>query len=317
MEIQSVLGKIDEDHLGYCQCHEHIFLRKGFSSLLDHNLWIDDLEKSTEELVLYKKAGGDSLVDAQPIGCGRMVENLAIASQKSGIHIIASTGFHKLIFYPKNHWIHNISTEAFSEIMIDEIKKGMYLECDLDYPKIQSNYRAGMIKVAIEKSGIAGRYEALFEAAADCAKKTGAAVQCHTEKGAYGEEVVKFFINKGVDPTKVIIAHADRRIDNINMHKQICELGAFLEYDTIGRCKYHSDKDEVRIIKEMIHAGFSKHILMGLDTTRARLKSYGARIGLDYILEEFIPLLQNNEVREKVINEITINNPKSVLSIES
>ncbi|MCG8483673.1 MAG: hypothetical protein MJA31_10230 [Clostridia bacterium] len=317
MKIQTILGKIDKHQLGYCQCHEHIFLRKGFSSLLDHNLWIDDLEKSTEELVLYKNAGGNALVDAQPIGCGRMVENLAMASQRSGIHIIASTGFHKLIFYPKNHWIHSISTETFSKIMMDEILKGMYLECDRDYPKIQSDYRAGMIKAAIESNGIIGRYEALFDAAAHCAKKTGAAIQCHTEKGAYGVEVVKFFINKGVDPRKIIIAHVDRRTDNLGVHKQICELGAFLEYDTIGRYKYHSDEDEVKIIKEMIKAGFSKHILMGLDTTRARLKSYGAKIGLDYILEEFIPLLQSNEVSEKIMNEITIDNPKSVLSIEN
>ena len=65
--IRTILGDIAPDKLGWCQCHEHLFLADGPSRKISAALYMDDYDKSLAELKLYKQAGGVSLVDAQPL----------------------------------------------------------------------------------------------------------------------------------------------------------------------------------------------------------------------------------------------------------
>ena len=53
---------------------------------------------------------------------------------------------------------------------------------------------------------------------------------------------------------------------------------------------------------------------MSLDTTRARLKSYGGTPGLSYILEEFIPLLIKRGLTEEHIRSFFVENPARVFA---
>ena len=107
-EIITVTGRIAPEELGFCQCHEHIAMSKGISYQINPALCIDDMEKSLEEAKRFHLAGGQSFIEAQPCGANRMALELRSLSEDSGVHIIASTGFHKLCFYPKEHWIRTL-----------------------------------------------------------------------------------------------------------------------------------------------------------------------------------------------------------------
>jgi hypothetical protein len=72
----TVNGPIWSKQLGFCHSHEHLFIARGKLADINPSLCIDNFEKTVEELKLYKKSGGISVVDAQPVGCGRMA-NLA------------------------------------------------------------------------------------------------------------------------------------------------------------------------------------------------------------------------------------------------
>ncbi|MGI6113336.1 MAG: phosphotriesterase family protein [Mahellales bacterium] len=312
--IQTVLGAIKPDRLGYCQCHEHLFIGKGQSYKVNPALWMDDLENAIDELKSYKEAGGNSLVDAQPLGCGRMESELIEASMKTGINIIASTGFHKLIFYPDEHWIHTIMKEELSQIFINELRSGMYVNSDYKYPKERTNGKAGIIKTAADKDGIMGAYKKLFLSAAIASKETGAPILCHTEMGKAALEIVDFLIGQGVRKDLIIICHIDRDVSEPLYHRAVADRGVYLEYDTIGRYKYHTDEQEAVLIKRMIDWGFEDQILLGLDTTRNRLISYGGNMGLTYIIESFIPLLMSHGVTEKYIQKLMYENPAKALA---
>jgi predicted metal-dependent phosphotriesterase family hydrolase len=55
---------------------------------------------------------------------------------------------------------------------------------------------------------------------------------------------------------------------------------------------------------------------MGLDTTRARLKSYTDDApGLDYIIKRFIPLIIECGLDCHISNKIFVDNPSKALSI--
>lgn len=315
--IETVLGPISPQKLGFCHSHEHLFIAPGPSEKVNPALRIDDLIKTKEEVERFKDAGGRSIVDAQPLGCGRMAENLAVVSKETGVNIIASTGFHKLVFYEDDHWIRKIDEDALTELFIDEIENGMFIDGDHKKPEIRINSRPGIIKTASESVGITSEYKRLFLAAARASKRTGTPILSHTEMGKYALEQVQLFTDAGLPPNSIIICHLDRDLSDIEYHKAVAQTGVYLEYDTIGRLKYHGDEDEAKFITKMIDSGFEDSILLGLDTTRERLKSYGGKIGLSYIKESFIPLLLSYGVPQDIIEKFTVINPSKALAKRS
>ena len=315
--IQTVLGRMDCDGIGFCQCHEHLFIEKGKSCEVNPLLFMDDLDRSVEELVSYKRSGGDLVVDAQPGGCGRMAGKLKEASRMSNVNIVATTGFHKLVFYPENHWIFEYHEDQLSDLFIREITKGMASDGSRGEPGQFIDSKAGIIKAALDACGISDEYKKAFDAVANAAAETGAPVMLHIETGADALEALYFFNKKSISPDSLIFCHLDRSEKDMGIHKELAGSGAFLEYDTIGRFKYHSDEKEMELIADLVDSGFKKNLLLGFDSTRDRLKSYGGDIGLDYINTIFIPELLKFGFKKETIDKFTRDNPKKALSFNN
>ncbi len=305
---------MENNSLGFCQSHEHLFIAEGQPAKVNPALKLDDFNKTLEELRFYKRAGGMSLVDAQPVGCGRMADYLYAASVESGINIIASTGFQKLIFYPENHWIYTFSEEQLADIFIAELTAGMYVNADNGIPKQTIGSLAGVIKTASDKDGITGKYKTLFAAAAKASVSTGTPVISHTEMGTGGLEQAELFLSSGIPADSIILCHLDRNLGKREQCTSVAEKGVFLEFDTIGRDKYHSDEDEMRFLAEMVSKGFEDRILLGLDTTRDRFKSYGGGLGLDFLMQSFLPRLRQYGLGEETIEKFMIKNPAKAFS---
>lgn len=313
-DIMTVLGRISCKELGFCQCHEHLLLSKGRSYELNPALCMEDIPKSTEELVRYLNAGGTSIVDAQPIGCNRMTEELALISEASGVHIVSSTGFHKLSFYPDSHWIHSIDAKDLAHIFILELTEGMFVNTEDYFPIRQCTLKAGIIKTALDHEGLTPRYQRLFHAAAVASRKTGRPVMIHVEQNTDPLPLLHFLLSNGIKGCQMIFCHLDRVCADLDVHLKIASAGAYLEYDTIGRFKYHSDEHEIRLIQNLIQKGFEKQLLISLDTTAGRLKSYDSTgIGLDYILHTFIPLMYSHKITQEQIHLFTTVNPARAL----
>lgn len=315
MTIMTVTGPIKKENLEFCQCHEHLFIKEGKSKEINDALYLDDFEATLKELQLFKSRGGKSIVDAQPLGCGRMTNNLIKVARETGLNIIASTGYHKLLFYPSDHWIRNIDYKEFKHILKEEIEKGMYLNTEKNYPQKQVQAKAGIIKTAYSEKYEVNieAYENLLSAAAQVAADTDTTIMCHTDKGQGALKVIDILTENGLSPNSIIICHLDRKIDNYDFHYEVADRGVYLDYDTIGRFKYHTDKEEINLIQNMINMGYLDNLLLALDTTRNRHKSYGGNIGLDYILETFIPLMKENGIKSEQIKKMMIVNPARAL----
>ncbi|WP_368901196.1 phosphotriesterase [Oceanobacillus oncorhynchi] len=312
--IQTVQGLIPPEQLGFCHSHEHLFLAEGQPEKLNPALRIDDYTATLSELEMFQSLGGKAIVDAQPLGCGRMEKELVKVSSQTKTHIVASTGFHKLAFYPHNHWIRTFSMEELKEVFIHELTVGMYIGTDSHLPKEYINHKAGQIKTAIDEKRMKDSEKKWFIAAAQASIETSIPIMCHTETVEQGDYLTDLYIKLGVPPRNIIVCHLDRKLDNIGAHKKIAEKGCFVEYDTIGRFKYHDDELEVEMLKQMLEWGFADAILLGLDTTRQRLKSYGGEIGLNYIIENFIPLMHRRGISQKNIEKFMIKNPAIAFS---
>jgi phosphotriesterase-related protein len=274
---------------------------------------MDDPKKSNAELAAYREAGGTTIVDAQPVRCGRMEEALVNASSKTGVHIIAVTGFHRALFYEEGGFPASWTEQQLSDLFESEITKGMTLK---DGRRIAA--RAGMVKAAIETGGVYAdsTSERLFGAVAQAASKTGAPVLIHTEPKADILEMIEFFGSAGIAARRLIICHMDRTRYDMGYHREVLSTGANLCYDSVNRLKYLSHEKEIALIKAMIESGFEEQLLLSLDTTNQRLRAYGADMGLDYILKDFSTLLREHGVPMSAIENMTISNARKALRLE-
>ena len=74
----------------------------------------------------------------------------------------------------------------------------------------------------------------------------------------------------GARPDRIALAHLDRNPD-AELHAEIAARGVTLEYDTIGRTKYHPDWVVLDLIEAVAAAGHLDRIMLGLDLGLARL----------------------------------------------
>lgn len=307
--IQTVTGQIAPENLGFCQSHEHLCLLDGQSARCNPALRIDDIQASALELEDYYQAGGRAVVDAQPVGCGRDPEFLQIISRQSNVNIIASTGFHKLIFYPENHWIFRWNEDQLAELYIQELTRGMFAPCDNEEPCRQTEIQAGQIKTALDSEGLTSRYQTLFRAAAQAQRATNAPIMVHTEFQSNPLELADYLQQLGVNLQRVIFCHMDRTISDLSIHAALCQRGCAMEYDTVARDKYHDNNREIEIIQALVSKGFQAQLLMSLDVTRSRLIRYGGQIGLCYILNHFRDVCLEHGVSKSILHDIFYNNP--------
>ena len=313
--IHSVLGELHPEALGFTQCHEHIMLTRGRSWEINKDLCIDESKKSEAEVNAYKAAGGASIVEAQPGGCNRDPDSLEKISKQTGVNIIASTGFHKMQFYPKDHWIFKIKEEGLAELFISELTEGMCVGIDKFFTPRRHKAKAGIIKTALDSCNLAEPYGRLFRAAAYAQTHTGSPLMVHIEKGSSPQTLIEFLKSAGADLEKVYFCHMDRACSDADSLKKVLDSGISLEFDTIGRPKYHDDFKELELIRFVLEEGGEDQLLFSLDTTRARLKVYTPdAVGLDYILKVFIPMMLDAGISEKQIRKISVDNPARILA---
>lgn len=307
--IMTVLGPVSPKNLGFCQSHEHLCLLPGWCGRQNPTHRIDDRQLSALELSDFYALGGRAAVDAQPAGCGRDGAFLADISQKSGVHIIASTGFHKLCFYPPDHWITRASEDRLAAMWQSELEEGMYAPCDVSPPDVQTPIRAGQIKSAVDQEGLTARYQLLFRAAARAQKATGAPLMVHIEGPGQALVMADFLEGLDIPPERVILCHLDRAEPDLSAHIALCRRGYALEYDTVARYQFHDDHHEAALVLSMLEAGCASSILMGMDTTRIRLKRYGGPVGLSYFFTDFLPRLRRLGVEPSTFQQIFVENP--------
>ena len=309
--IRTVLGDIPGDVLGHAQCHEHLFIEKGVSFSVNPALYMDNAAQSNAELFAYKKSGGGAILDAQPVFCGRMAKALADASSRTGVHIIATTGYHKTLFYGEDSPVFSYTEQQLADTFLADVREGM-----LEPSGNRIGAKAGIIKIALDERGHNGTYEKLLSAVTAAATATGAPVLVHTDPRTDALGLVKRLMDAGVFADRITVCHLCRSRYDFAYHKELLSTGAFLCYDSVNRLKYLSHAQLIALIEEMLASGYADKLLLSLDTTRERLAAYGGSMGLSYILDTFVPMLRAHDIPKDAIAAMTVKNAAQALSFQ-
>ena len=201
---RTVCGDIQAEEMGFTYPHEHLYAVPP-TCQKDRDLEVSDYEGSVAELKLFKSVGGQTLVEASTLDYGRNLSLLKKMSEETGVHVIATTGFNKHIYYP--NWVEEKSTEEISDILADDILEG------------RDGIRAGFIKIGTYYNMIHPLEEKTAVAAAQAQKRCGAPIWGHTEAGTMGMELLDILARENVDFSTVALGHLDRNPDEYYLLK--------------------------------------------------------------------------------------------------
>ncbi len=314
--IRTVLGDISPSEVGFTHCHEHTFILPGPSCQVRADFLLDDLQSTTAELLEFHAADGRTVVDAQPIGPERSPTLQRLASERSGVNIVAATGFHRAIYYPPDHFRFTEPADGLADRMIREIQVGM-AEYEGAKTLGTTEIRAGLIKFSSDYHRIDAPARKVAEAAAAAHRATGAPILTHTEHGTCGVEQIELFEELGVRPSALLICHLDRNPD-LFLHEEVAQSGAYLVYDGISRVKRTPDSTIVGLICRMAEAGHTSRILLGMDmASRTMWRAYGGGPGLTYLGNVFLPRLRRAGMGVEQIRMFTEYNPSAALAFRN
>ncbi len=312
--IKTVYGQINPDELGFTDIHNHLWKKGGMEVLEDKDFAIDDIEKSRQELQRYAKAGGKALVDMQPIGLGRGIEELKEIAKDSDVHVIAVTGFHRGKLYDKAHFVNKYSLDQLVEIVTSEVEKGIEVNDFCGPFTKHSDVLPGLVKAGSSYYQITPLEEKLMKTVARVNLKTDIPIKTHTHVGTMGVEQANLFISQGVEPSKICIGHLDRNADLV-YHQQVLKTGVYVQYDCVARVKYHPLSDTMNLVKALSEQGYENRIMIGGDWGRASyLQAYGGEPGLEFVPKHLPSLMKDYGISDEVIQRIFIENPKEFLA---
>lgn len=301
--IMTVLGPVAADTLGIVLPHEHLLCdMRRVTGNFDH--LVDDAMLAIKEVMQFKDAGGTSLVDVTSWGLGRDPRTLQHISQETGLHIVMGCGWYRESFFDRP--LYESTVDEIAAEIVAEINDGVG----------DTGVRAGIIgEVGSDKHFISPAEERSLRAAARAHRQTGLTITTHAVLSPVGLAQLDLLEEEGVDLRRVIVGHCDG-YPHPDYHQVLAKRGAYVEFDTF-RGRYSWDVHRrLGLVTEFIQRGYLEHLLLSHDICwKSHLKAYGGT-GYDFLLTEFVPMLQEAGLSQEQIHILLVENPRRALSGE-
>lgn len=338
---QTVLGPVPVESLGPVMTHEHLLIdfstmftspsessdrfrahepitlenlgwvRYNYFSSLP-NLLVLDEETAVAEALLYKRAGGGTIVDATTIGIGRDPLALARIARATGLHIVMGAGYYVAAVHPEG--MDERTESDLARQIVEEIRDGVG----------DTGVRAGIIGEIGCTWPLTVNERKVLRAAASAQRETGASILIHPGRNESAPgEILAVLAEAGADIGRTIMGHLDRTVSDFGTLMELAGSGCYLEYDLFGHeSSYYpladfdmpSDAQRLDVIARLVVEGYAQRIVIAQDIcTNHRLVKYGGH-GYGHILENIVPRMRRKGVSEEDVRAITVENPARILA---
>ncbi|MDU5551269.1 MAG: phosphotriesterase-related protein [Citrobacter freundii] len=284
------------DPTGSTWVHEHLHIDlSGFKNNLDCRL--DQYDLICQEMKDLRALGVSNIIEMTNRYMGRNPQFMLDLMRDTGINVVACTGYYQDAFFPEH--VAARSVEQLAQEMVDEIVIG------IDGTEL----KAGIIaEIGSSEGVITPLEEKVFIAAARAHIETGRPISTHTSFSTMGVEQLVLLQAHGVDLSRVTVGHCDLK-DNLDNILRMIELGAYVQFDTIGKNNYYPDEKRIAMLHAIRDRGLLSHVMLSMDITRrSHLKANGGN-GYDYLLTTFIPQLRQSGFSQADVDMMLRDNP--------
>jgi phosphotriesterase-related protein len=343
-KVQTVLGEVEPGSLGITLTHEHLLIdmRCYFQMpeeaserwLVDQPVTMEQLGKlrsrfytnkanqqllderfAIEEVLKYRYAGGNSLVDTTSIGIGRDPLALARISRATGLKVIMGASH----YVPEAHPVDmdERSEESIAQRIIDDVTVGVG----------ETGIKSGVIGEVGNHTPLTENMRKVLRASAYAQVETGAPILIHP--GIHPDtplEIMRELTDAGAKAENIIMGHLDN-IRPMSAIKELADTGCYLEYDRFGsedtsgsyrsgdyETSSVSDVQRMESLEELISEGYGERITIAHDVClKVDTTAYGGK-GYAHILESIVPRMRNRGFTQEQLDNILIHNPARALT---
>ncbi|WP_368490282.1 hypothetical protein [Clostridium sp. BJN0013] len=320
-KVQTVLGLVDSNKLGFTITHEHLLMDMSilvpkFVTLLfrkiARNMKKTNVDDAIHEAILFKKAGGNTIVDVTPRHIRFDTQVLVRIAKETGINIVMGTAYYIEPTLPRD--MNNKTIEDIANEYINDITKGFD----------DTGIRAGIIGEIGCSWPITENEIKSLKAAAIAQKETGVPISIHSAFHPDAPfEILIILTEAGADPERIILGHMEFAFSN-EARLKFADLGCHIQFDSLGvsdtvfkrsGCKITTDVQRVDQIKELIEHGHLGQILVSHDFCTNDCMTYTGGPGYIHIPTKILPLMKEKGLSDAQIHTITVDNPAHILSI--
>jgi phosphotriesterase-related protein len=310
--VRTVLGDVPASSLGPCYSHEHLIIDESYATERHPHLLLPSVDAACTELTELRRLGVRAVVDAMPCAAGRNVRKLAEISRRTGIAVVAPTGFHLPKYYPADHFRHRLGAEALAALFVDELTLGIDAHDHAGPTILRTSHKAGFIKIASAEAPLEDAARPLFEAAALAHRRTGAPIMTHCE-AQRGPEQVAALGALGVRADRLVLSHTDRRPD-LGYHRALLQSGVRLAYDRPIRGPLDPSHPTVTLATALLPE-FPDQLLFATDAARPSYWScHGGSPGLGFLYTTFAAWLTDAGVDPALVRRAFIDNAAAAFS---
>jgi len=311
--VNTVLGPVDVNDLGFTLMHEHIRESSAgvpftFPELVDRD---EAIARGVEIISEAHAEGVRTYVDVSTMDLGRQVTVIRDVAEQVEVHVIAATG----LWLDIPRAISNGATpDQLARVFIREIEDGIE----------GTGIKAGIIKVATSEEGVTPANELVLRAAARASNATGTRITTHTAALAkVGNDQVAIFEEEGVDLRRVNIGHSNNTQD-MEYLTGLIRKGCTLGMDSFpgGRGGSLNWEQRTQVIKQLIDLGYANWVTVshdGGDGRPAHPESIAERLAsnpdrISFISRKVLPRLRELGTSEEDIRAITVDAPRRYFS---
>jgi phosphotriesterase-related protein len=307
--VMTVSGPIPPEKLGFTLPHEHV----GIALWHVERRWdywelTPDDDLILEELRELRRRGGGTLVELTLDGVGRDPHRLRRLASATGLNIVMGAGWYRGAHYPAELLVERRTVDELAETIVREFENGVG----------DTGIRPGIIgEIGTDKPWVSPAEERVHRAAARASLRTGMAITTHGVQSPVGLAQLKIFTEEGVDPSRVVIGHADSYHD-LDFYLRVLDAGANLEFDFLGHrfgVEEHLEPRLVETIVELLEREYASQLLLSQDVCHNRQLKANGGFGYVYLHQHFLPTLRTAAVGEGEIRTMTIDNPARILTI--
>jgi phosphotriesterase-related protein len=313
--IETVRGTVDVESLGRALMHEHVFVMQpealqNYGHVWGESYWDEDVRvaDAIEKLRALRAAGIETIVDPTAPGLGRYVPRLQRINAAVDLNIVVASGVYAFIELP--NFLAYRSVEALAELFVREIRVGID----------DTGVRAAFLKCAVERHGLVGDVPRILAAVAAAAVETGAPVMVHTNAAAAtGVPALEALTASGVDPARIVIAHAGDSND-VAYLRAIADTGATLGFDRFNIEHFNPDARRIETLLALLAEGYGDRIHLSHDAACFIDFMIGDPAFADeqpnylHISTKILPALRQADVTDEQIDEMMVVNPRRFFS---
>ncbi len=306
--VETVLGPIDTNDLGFTLMHEHVLVAfAGVYQDYPDLLGADPLDRAVNELKKAREGGIETIVDATTTDLGRDIEMIAEASRRSGLNIIAVSGW--WLDFPR--FFAGASVEQLTEVFVREVEEGI----------AGTGIKPGILKAASDYGPVTPQAQVVLRAVGRAHLRTGLPIMLHSySPGQVGRQQLAILQEEGVDPQRVKLDHSNDTTD-VEYLTWILEQGCYLGLDRYPGM-IPSPRARTNTMKALIDAGWADRLCPSHDRSaisfigpswqqmeeeRRRYNPHGYL----FMKEGVFAQLRDTGVSEDIINGLCVKGPRN------